>query len=175
MQRIVAVILVILLVAPPASGGQKPNAPVDWDRVERLKAGTKITLTVTGNPPTKVRILFADETTLVTLKPAQPKLAGRVERTLLSIGSKWPAVLNRGESFEDGRVRVLPEGVFDGAQKVANLVDLVQQTPRGDVLSIPEAVLKPPHSHWVRNILIGFVVAAVTIIVILLTVPYFQS
>ena len=166
MQRIVAVILVLLFVAPPALMGQKPNTLVDWDKVQRLKAGTKITLTVTGNVPTNVRFLFADEATLVTLKPIQPKLAGRVERTLFSIGSQWPAILNRGDGVEDGKVRVSREGVFDGAQKVANLSDLIQQTPRGDVLSTPEAATQPPHSHWVRNILIGFAIVVGTSLVI---------
>jgi hypothetical protein len=172
MQRIVAVILMLLFVAPPVSSGQKPNAPVDWDKVQRLKAGTKITLTVTGNPPTQVRFLFADEATVVTLKPTEPKLAGRVERTLFSIGSQWPAILNSGESVDDGKVRVSREGVFDGTQKVTNLPDLVQQTPREDVLSIPEVA---PHSHWVRNILIGFAIAVAIVLIALAASGYLES
>ena len=175
MQRIVAVILVILLVAPPASAGQTTNTPVDWDKVQRLKPGTTITLSIRGQAPTKVRFLFADETMLVTLKPTQPKLSGRVERTLFSIGSQWPAILNIGEGVEDGRVRVSRDGVFDGTQKVASLGDLVQQTPRGEVLSITEAAAQPPHSHWVRNILIGFAIAVATVLIVLAASGYLES
>ena len=35
---------------------------------QRLKAGTEIMLTVTGGQPTKVRLLCADDTILLTLK-----------------------------------------------------------------------------------------------------------
>jgi hypothetical protein len=172
MQRIVAVILVILLVAPPASAGQKPNAPVDWDKVQRLKPGTTITLSIRGQAPTKVRFLFADETMLVTLKPTQSKLSGRVERTLFSTGSQCPAILNTGGGVEDDRVRVLRDGVFDGTEKVGNLPDLVQQTPREDVLNIPEVA---PHSHWVRNILIGFAIAVSIVFIALAASGYLES
>ena len=161
MQRIVAVILAFLLVAPPMSAGQKPNAPVDWDKVQRLKPGTTITLSIRGQAPTNVRFLFVDETMLVTLKPTQPKLSGRVERTLFSIGSQWPAILNSGESADDGKVRVSREGVFDGTQKVSDLADVIQQTARGDVLSTAE----PPHSHLRRNILIGIGILAAALYV----------
>jgi len=52
------------------------------------------------------------------------------------------------------RVRVSPEGIFDGGQKVAELAAVVQQTPRGDIRGITDI----PYSHSVRNVLIGVAV-----------------
>jgi len=147
MKRIVAVILITLLVTPPASAGQGTGKPFTWKAVTRLEAGTEIMFTVTDGPPTKVELLFADDSTLVTLKPGNPKLPRRVERVLLMTGSHWPNILYRGGSNTTDRVRVSKDGVFDGDRKVADLV----QTPRGDIRGIWE----PAHSHLIRNIMIG--------------------
>ena len=39
MKRIIATILSVLLVAPPASAGEKSGKPIDWQHVQKLKAG----------------------------------------------------------------------------------------------------------------------------------------
>ena len=171
MRRIVAVILISLLVAPPALADQKPGKPITWKKAQQLKAGTEVWLTVKDSPPAKVKVLFADDLTLVTLKPGTAKLPDRVERVVLTTGSHWPDILYRGGSFTRGHVRVSQDRVVDGDRKVGDLT----QTPRGNVLSIQEAATQPPHSHWVRNILIAVGVAIVTMLVIMATVPYFQS
>jgi len=163
MKRTVAVILISLLVAPPASAGQKPGKPIRWEKAQQLRAGTEVMLTVTGGQPTKVRLLFADDSILVTFKPDAPKLPGKVESALVSIGSGWPAVLDRRASFEDHSIRVSPEGVFDGAQKVADLGDVIQQTRRGDVVGISE----PPHSNLTLYVVIASAIAAVVFWILL--------
>jgi len=160
MKRIVAVILISLLVAPPASAGQKPGKPITWEKTQQLKAGTEIMLTVKDSPPTKVKVLFADDSLLVTFQATDPKLPGKVQRALLEVGDRWPSILNSGTSVARDEVRVSSEGIFDGDQKVAELAAVVQQTPRGDVLGISEA----PHSHQVRNVIIGVVVTVAVIV-----------
>jgi hypothetical protein len=56
------------------------------------------------------------------------------------------------------RLRVLQDGVFEGGRKLADLTEVVRNTPRGDAVSISEAL----HRHVGRNALI---VAALVIIV----------
>ena len=151
MKRIIAMILIGLLVAPPTSAGQKHGKPIDWQKVQKLKPGTEIVLTATGGQPTKVRLLFADEATFVTLKATSPKLPGRVQDALFGLGSKWLGILNEGQRQTVDQVRVSQDGIFDRDKKLADLADLVQQTPRGDVVEISD----PHHSHVARNVFIG--------------------
>jgi hypothetical protein len=162
MKRIIAMILIGLLAAPPASAGEKQGKPIDWQKTQTLKPGTEIVLTVTGGQPTKVRLLFADETNIITLKPTAPKLPGRVKELLFSLGPKWPIVL-RGGSVADGRLRVSINGVFDGDTKLADLTDVVQQTTRGDVREI----LGSP-SHSTRNFWIAVAATAGTIVALVI-------
>jgi tetrahydromethanopterin S-methyltransferase subunit G len=163
MQRIIAVILIGLLITQPAYAGQKQGKPIDWQKAQQLKGGTEVVLTVTGGQPTKVRLLFADEATLVTLNPTAPKLPGGVKNALFSIGPKWSGILNEGLRQTVDQVRVSRDGIFDRDKKLADLADVVRQTPRGDVQEIAE----PPHSHIGRNILIGLgVVVGVLILVV---------
>lgn len=154
MKRPIATILIGLLVVPPASAGQKPGKPIDWQNVQTLRTGTQIVVTVTGGQPSKVRLLYADETTLVTIKTPSPKLPGRVEQFLLSLGNAWPGLLNTGATYTGESLRVSNGAVFDGDQKLVDLADVVQQTSRRDVLQISEA----PHRHIGRNILLGVAV-----------------
>jgi hypothetical protein len=151
MKRIVVVILIGLLVAPPAWADQKPGKPISWEKVTRLKAGTELIVTATDSPPTKVTLLFADDSLLVTRKSDAPKLPGRVKRALLDVGDRWPGILDGAGSVARDKVRVSPEGIFDGDQKLAELATVVQQTPRGDVRGISET----RHSHIGLYILIG--------------------
>ena len=136
MKRVIAAILIGLLVAPPASAGDKPGKLIDWQKAQTLKAGTEIVLTVAGGRPTKVRVLFVNETTLVTLKPNTPKLPGGVEKFLIGVGPKWPAVLSGSATSAAEPLRVSKDGIFDGDQRLAALADVVQQTSRGDVQEI---------------------------------------
>ena len=55
-KRIIATILVTLLVAPPAFASEKPGKPIDWQKVQTLKAGAKIFLTVSGGQATQVQL-----------------------------------------------------------------------------------------------------------------------
>ena len=170
MRRILATILICLLVAPPASAGDKPGKPIDWQKAQKLKGGTEIVLTITGGQPAKVRLLFADEATLVTLKLTAPKLPGGVERRLFEVGAQWPGIFNAGATYNDERLRVSQGGIFDRDKKLADLADVVQQTPRGSVEQLAEA----PHSRVGRNILIALGVMVGVLILVVGLVTGFQ-
>lgn len=170
MKRAIAVILSCLLIAPPASAGQKRGTPIDWQHARKLKAGTDIVLTVTGGESTTVRLLFADDTMIVTLKPTAPKLPGGVERLLFEVGARWPGIVNAGATYNDGRLRLSEGALFDRDKKLADLADVVQQTPRGGVQELAEA----PHSHVGRNILVALGVMVGVLILVVGLVTGFQ-
>ena len=156
MKRIIATVLICLLVAPPASAGQKANKPISWEQAKKLKAGTEIDLTVTNAQPTKVRFLFADDAILLTLNPTSPKQPERIERSLVSLGPRWYYVVNQGAAFTSEQLRVSREGVFDGEQKLAELADVVQQTPRANVTAI---AAQPKKRHTGLIVMLSVVAA----------------
>jgi len=157
MKRVIAMILIGLLVAPPASAGQKPLKTIDWQKAQTLKPGTAIVLTVTGSQPTKVRLLFADEAMLITLKPSAPKLPAEVEQFLLDVGPRWTSIINDRGKYTFEPLRVSQDGIFDRDKKLADLADVVQQTPRASVREIAE----PRHSHRRLYILIAVLAALI--------------
>ena len=171
MKSVIAMTLIGMLVAPTESAGQKQGKPIDWQKAQKLKGGTEIVLTVTGSELTKVRLLFADEATLVTLKHTASKLSGGVEKLLFSVGPEWPAIFDTGATYSSERLRVSQDGIFDRDKKLAELSEVVKQTPRGSVQEIAE----PPHSDAGRNIAIVVGVAVGVLLIIMATVPYFQS
>lgn len=124
-------------LAPQLAADQEPSRVSDWSRVQQLQPGTEITLTVTGAPAAKVRLLVASDDAVFVLRPGGPKLPDRVSRALLSVGGQWPAVFGGGVAYSlaDG-VRVADGGVFDGTRKLADLAQVVQRTPREDVSEI---------------------------------------
>jgi hypothetical protein len=122
---------------PPLAGDQDRDEASGWLRVEALQPGIEITLTVTGTPAVKARLLVASHDAVFVLKPGGPKLSGRVSGALIGVGSQWPAVFGGGGAYvlADG-VRVADGGVFDGRRKVADIAQAVQRTPREDVSEI---------------------------------------
>jgi hypothetical protein len=159
MKRIIAVVLITLLVAPPVDARQKQSEPIDW---QKLKAGTEIVLTVVNGQPATERVLFVDEAILVTRRTAPPKLPGRVEKFLVGVGSRWPAIFNDGLTCTSDRLRVSQDGVFDGEKRLADLTEVVRYTPRSEVLTISE----PPHSHvsWEKAAVVAIVVFAAILV-----------
>ena len=160
MKRVIAVILTSLLVTPPASAAEKPGKPIDWQKAKTLRAGTEIFLTTTDGQPEKVRLLFVDETTLVTLKTTSQKMPDQLEKLLFKIGPKWPAVLNGSATVTKAPLCVSKDGIVYHDQKWASLANVVQQTSRGDV----QQIAKVP-GHGLRNTLVITGVVAVGILV----------
>lgn len=143
MKRSLAAVLIASLVASPASAGQKP---VEWEKVKKLSPGTEIVLTVAGGQPTKVHVMFADDARLLTLKEQGPKLSRRVEQFLFRAGPHWHDIVDRGGTYRGGTLRLSQAGLFDVDRKLADLTDLVQQTPRAEV-----AEVLVERSWWSRN------------------------
>ena len=154
MRGAVAVILIGLLVAPPVSAAQKLGKPIEWQKVQTLKPGTEIVVRFTGGGYRKVRLLFADEKVLITMKPDAPNLPARVERLLYGVGAEWPGLVEGAGSYEDQRLRVSRDGIFDGDKKLVDLADVIQRSPRADVREITT-----PPRHTSRNVRIGVAVA----------------
>ena len=143
MKRTIAAVLIASLVAPPASARQKP---VEWEKVKKLPPGTEVVLTVAGGQPTKVHLVFADDARLLTLKDPGPRLSKGVEQFLFRAGPYWHDIVERGGTYRGGTLRVSQDGLFDGGTKLADLTDLVQQTPRAEVVEV-----LVQRTWWSRN------------------------
>ena len=154
MRRAISVILICLLVAPPASAAQNLGKPIEWQQVQTLKPGTELVVRFARGGYRKVRLLFADEKVLFTMKPDAPKLPGRVERLLYGVGAGWPGLVEGAGRFEDRRLRVSRDGIFDGDTKLADLADVIQRSPLADVREITA-----PLRTTSRDVRIGVVVA----------------
>jgi len=140
LSRSIASAIAAVRSAPAAQqfvGDQDRNRVSDWSRVQQLQPGTEATLTLTGSPAAKVRLLVASDDAVFVLRPGGPKVPDRVSRALVGVGSQWPAVFSGGVAYSlaDG-VRVADGGVFDGNRRVADLAQVVQRTPREDVREI---------------------------------------
>lgn len=140
MRRVVAGVLIGVLVAPPASAGQKLAKPIEW---QGLRIGMTVALTTREGPSTTERVLFVDESSLVTRKAALPILPKRVENVLLGVGSDWPAILDDGFTYRSGQVRLSRDGVFAGDKRLAALTDVVRRTPRVNVTMLAQAHYNP--------------------------------
>jgi hypothetical protein len=154
MRRAVSVILIYLLAAPPASAAQSMGKPIEWQQVQTLKPGTEIVVRLARGGYRKVRLLFADDKVLITMKLDAPRLSGRVEKLLYGVGAGWPGVVEGAGSYEDHRLRVSRDGIFDGDKKLADLADVIQRSPRADVREITA-----PPRNTSRNVRIGVAVA----------------
>jgi hypothetical protein len=123
--------------ATPLAGDQDRDEASGWMRVEAIQPGTEITLTVTGSPAVKARLLVASPDAVFVLRPGGPKLSGRVSRALVGVASQWPAIFSGGAAYSlaDG-VRVADGGIFDSKRRVADLAQVVQRAPREDVREI---------------------------------------
>jgi hypothetical protein len=119
------------------AGDQDRERVSDWSRVQQLQPGTEFTLTVTGTPAVKAQLLVASGDAVFVLRAGAPKLPDRVIRALVGVGSQWPAVFSGGAAYSlADAVRVADGGLFDGNRRVADLAQVVQRTPRGDVSEI---------------------------------------
>jgi hypothetical protein len=162
----VAVALTVALLTPPAYAQGKLRQ-YTWTEAQNLQVGAEITLTLTGNPPAKVRVWYVDDTTLVTSAPAPPKLPRDVRDVLARMGGNWRLVL-RGGAFVSGSIRIAPDGVFKDTKKLADVTQVAQVAPRDRV-----AAIEVQPSHRTRNILIAIgVVLAVWIVGALIVYIY---
>jgi hypothetical protein len=138
MKRVIAMLLIALLVAPPASAAQAPDKPIAWEKVQTLKAGSTIFVT-TGGAPTMTQLLFADEATLFTTKTPLTTPPKEVVRALYDVRAEWPAVARGEKDLRRGDLRVSKDGVFGSAGKLYDLADVVQVTSRHEVTQIARA------------------------------------
>ena len=131
MKRLVAVVLVSLLVAPPMTAAQPPAGQSDWSRVRKVGYGTSILVTLDDGRRLALRVLGADESALYGFQTLEGKLTGRVERTLADVSATWTRILT-GSIIVNDKVRISLDGIFDDGRKVAD----VQQAPRDGIRMI---------------------------------------
>jgi len=150
-----------------AAGGpslaQDHLTPENWAQLRQTQPGTELSVTLKGHRPAKVRLLFANDSTLFVLDPTDVKLARRVERVLIQLTDSWPGLVSGSVSYRQlDDVRVTKDGVFDHGRKIGALSQVVKTVAREDVsdvvgLAPPTAALPATQagSHVKRNALIG--------------------
>ena len=153
MTRIIAVILITLLVAPSASAGPRRGKPINWEKVQKLKAGSKLILTTQGGQPTEVRLLYADDATLFTMRDKSAKLAPRIAVFLQNVGAEWPAVASGEADHVWGELRVSMDGIWSSGEKLYNLGEVVQFSSRSEVkeLGVPRTL----RAFWIGAAVFG--------------------
>ena len=138
MKRVIAMLLIALLVAPPAFAAEKPGEPMAWEKVQTLKAGSTILVT-TGGGSFMTQLLFADEATLFTTNTPLTTLPKEVVRALYDVRAEWPAVARGERDHRRGDLRISKDGVFASAGKLYDLADVVRVTSRQEVTEIAKA------------------------------------
>ena len=110
-----------------------------WSRVRRIAPGAEVTVTVRGSQGAKRYFVVANqsELTVLNLNHDQVPRAGAdaLRRTVASHPEIFIGTGPLG-TFVDGAVRVTPDGVFRGDQKVADLTEIVERLARADVIDV---------------------------------------
>ena len=111
----------------------------DWSRVRRIAPGTEVTVTVRGSQAAKRYFVAANQSELTVLSLSHDQLpragADALRRTVVSHPEIFTGAGTRG-TFVDGAVRLTPDGVFVGNQKVADLIEIVVRLARADVIDV---------------------------------------
>src|SRR5262245_46105017 len=153
MKRTVSVMLIACVVALPLTGcaarrgprvvgetsGGRVESESDWSRVSRLQPAAEITVALNGAPPASRYFVTANDSALVVLNLTTPALSSSTARTLRDMAAQHPdhivPALSTG-AFRQGDVTIGRDGVFVSDRKVAELGQILETIPRGDVNEI---------------------------------------
>jgi hypothetical protein len=115
------------LLAHAVAAAQPARALADWATVRRLEPGVKIVVAVRAGGRQTCQMAFADETTLVIVRPSGSGAVALVSDALRAIGPNWPAILG-GRDWRVGALRVSREAVraADG-ERVGDVVLIARQ------------------------------------------------
>ena len=164
MKSAFALSLVVFLLAPSVS--VSAQGPTKWSRVRDIEPGTEITVTVTNSPPGQRYFIAADESSLAVLN-IPDSMSDRVRQVLIDTASDNPdcfALAHQNRTFvlhKDMHLTLTPDGVFLGAEKVADREQIVMQIVRGDVGEISVLARPVGRGTWLGAVIgatAGFVI-----------------
>jgi hypothetical protein len=132
----------VLLSCWPATA--QTTSLSDWSRVLRLEPATEVIVAVAAGGIGTYRMAFADDFTLILVRPIGGKLPPGAERAIEVVGANWPAVLGGREMIVD-RVRVTAESLIDGGIRVGNVFRIpraaVSEVRLPDKATVPDALM----------------------------------
>jgi hypothetical protein len=140
----------------------KPAEP-SWSRVRQLAPGTEIIVTVKGSKPANRYFLAGDESDLMVLNVADPALPVAARDMLRDAVSIHPKPIPGAPQAGTKNVRVGPDGVFVGNQRVADLGQ-VEHIARDDVTEIKTPPKSGLQRYWESGLGRGFTITAAGIL-----------
>ena len=132
----------VLLSYSPATG--QTTSLSDWSRVARLEPATEVIVAVVAGDIGTYRTAFADDFTLVLVRPIGRKLPPGAERAIGVVGANWPSVLG-GREMVVGDVRVTAESLIDGGIRVGNVLRIpraaISEVRLPDKARVPDVLM----------------------------------
>ena len=119
----------------------RPGSPApEWSRVRKVAPGTEIIVTVKGSPLRGRDVVRVDDSDLMLLNLADPRLPATVKAVLRGVAARHPEYFpaaQQGATFVlDRSVRLQLGGVFLGDAKVADLEEVIEHIARDDIAEI---------------------------------------
>src|SRR5262249_23198490 len=138
----IVVLLVIALVTStyPARAESSSHAHDGWARVRTLTPATELIVTTRSRQPVARYFLEASDVTLTLLNVDIPNLPSRARDVLKNVASTHPEYFEaakHGRSYAwNGEVRLASDGLFVAGRKIAELDEIIEIWPRGEVLEV---------------------------------------
>jgi len=144
---------------PPRYQQPPPNTPPqfvpvtftsDWRRVRAIEPRSRIRVSAVGLGDRDHQYFVSASDRTITLLVVG-HLSRTAKRLVLELAGSHPDLFTVPEKwmeFADGRVRVNPDGVFDGRRKVADLSDIAKTVNADDVAEVAaEEIVQRPRSR----------------------------
>jgi hypothetical protein len=150
MQRLVKSIAVVTWLSLGATASVGAHTTLDgiplpltadqamWKRVQRLDVGTRVKVTVGTSPAVERYFVLLSETEVVVLNLTAENLPKRRLLGMATDNPSWIAGTSK-TTYRDHDLRIGPDGVFAGDQKLAELAQVVERIPRVQITSITRA------------------------------------
>ena len=139
-QRMQRTTVAVLLSGSIVAGSAKAAAAqsdTDWSRVQRLKPGTPITVTLQGLPARERQVIAVDDSNLTVLNTTDSRLPSEIQDTLREVAVTHPEYLLRASSGNpvvlERSLRIEQDGVFIDGRKLASLPEILETNTRRDV------------------------------------------
>lgn len=147
-KRVTSILLVVCMwIASPAAA--RTNAPIPgtgtlqmddaaWKRLQRLDPGSRLKITVGNTAAVERYLVQLNESELIVLNLTAKKLPRRQLLQMAADNPAWVAGTSK-TMYKDNNLRIGPDGVFVKDQKIAELAEVVEHIPRGQISSVAKA------------------------------------
>jgi len=107
----------------------------DWKRFQRLDPGARLKLTIGTAAAVERYFVQLNDSELIVLNLTTRNLPRRQLLRMVADNPGWIANTSK-TTYRDNGVRIGPDGLFVGDQKMAELAEVVERIPRDRITSI---------------------------------------